>query len=226
MSPALIFDLDGTLVDTAPDLVESLNHALASAGVEPAERDAIGFHVGMGGRAMIERAYALRSRQLSPEELERLAAVFLAHYADRIPGGSQPYPGVVEAIEAHRADGFIVGICTNKPEALALRLIEALGLSQHFSAICGADTFPFRKPDPRHLLETLARAGGVANQTLMMGDSRTDINTAKAAGIPVVAVDFGYTDRPVAEYEPTLVISDYRTLTPALSRRLIAAAQG
>ncbi len=225
VQPILVFDLDGTLVDTAPDLVESLNHCLETAGIEPAHRDAIGFHVGMGGRAMIERAYALRSRKLSPDELERLAAIFLAHYSERIPGTSRPYPGVVEAIARHEADGFTFAICTNKPEALAVRLVEGLGLGGHFSAICGADTFPFRKPDPRHLIETIARAGGKGEAAVMVGDSRTDITTAKSAGIPVVAVDFGYTDRPVREFEPSIVISHYDELTPGLTRRLIDAGK-
>ncbi|MBE7183697.1 MAG: phosphoglycolate phosphatase [Methylobacterium mesophilicum] len=224
--PLLVFDLDGTLVDTAPDLVASLNHSLASAGVEPAERDSIGFHVGMGGRAMIERAYNLRSRTLGADELERLAAIFLAHYTDNIPGSSKPYPGVVESIERHRAAGFGFAICTNKPEALALRLVETLGLARHFSAVCGADTFPFRKPDARHLLETIARAGGSPDASVMIGDSKTDIHTAQNAGVPVVAVDFGYTDRHVSEYEPSVVISAYDELTVALSGRLIAASGG
>lgn len=224
--PLLVFDLDGTLVDTAPDLVASLNHSLASAGVEPAERDSIGFHVGMGGRAMIERAYALRARTLSPDKLEKLAAIFLAHYTDNIPGTSRPYPGVIEAIERHKAAGFAFAICTNKPEALAVRLVETLGLAPYFSAICGADTFPFRKPDARHLLETIARAGGSPDAAIMVGDSKTDIHTAQNAGVPVVAVDFGYTDRHVSEYEPSVVISAYDELTLALSNKLLAASRG
>ena len=123
-----------------------------------------------------------------------------------------------------REAGYIFAICTNKPEGMARSLIERLGLSDLFGAICGGDTFDFRKPDPRHLIETIERAGGDPSRALMVGDSRTDIDTAKAAGIPVVAVDFGYTDRHVREFEPSIVISHYDELTVALVERLIAAA--
>jgi phosphoglycolate phosphatase len=224
-APLLVFDLDGTLVDTAPDLIASLNHCLRGAGMDPAERETIGFHVGLGSRAMIERAYALRSRALGAGELDRLSAIFLRHYADAIPGESRPYPGVLDAIARHAQAGFRFAVCTNKPEALAVKLTEALGMARLFAAICGADTFPFRKPDPRHLVETIRRAGGDPAQAVMVGDSRTDIDTAKAAGIPVVAVDFGYTDRHVREFEPSLVISHYDALTVDLTRRLIASAR-
>lgn len=223
-APTLVFDLDGTLVHTAPDLIASLNHCLREAGMDPAEQEAIGFHVGMGSRAMIERAYALRSRALAPDELERLSALFLRHYAAAIPGDSRPYPGVLDAIERHRAAGFRFAICTNKPEALARKLTQGLGMASLFAATCGADTFAFRKPDPRHLLETIRAGGGDPGQAVMVGDSRTDIDTAKAAGIPVVAVDFGYTDRPVREFEPSTVISHYDALTVGLTGRLLRAA--
>lgn len=222
--PLLVFDLDGTLVDTAPDLIASLNHCLRGVGMDPAARETMGFHVGLGSRALIERAYALRSQALAPEELDRLSAIFLDHYAGAIPGDSKPYPGVLDAIARHAEAGFRFAICTNKPEAMALRLTEALGMAPLFAAICGADTFAFRKPDPRHLTETIAQAGGDPARTLMIGDSRTDIDTAKAAGIPVAAVDFGYTDRHVREFEPSAVISHYDALTLDLTRRLIGPA--
>jgi phosphoglycolate phosphatase len=225
-APLLVFDLDGTLVDTAPDLVASLNFCLESVGMDPAEREAMGFHVGLGSRALIEKAYALRSRMLSPGELDRLSALFLDHYADKIPGSSRPYPGVLEALARHRAAGFRFAICTNKPEAMARKLVETLGMAPLFAAVCGADTFPFRKPDPRHLAETIVRAGGRPEKAVMVGDSRTDIDTAKSAGVPVIAVDFGYTDRHVGEFEPSVVISHYDALTTELSLRLIEAAAG
>ncbi len=224
--PIIVFDLDGTLIDTAPDLLASLNHALKDEGLGEADRTAIGAHVGMGGRAMIQRAFTINQRSIDAELLELRHAALLAHYTESIPGLSQPYPGVIEAIERARAAGFVLAICTNKPEGLAVTLIERLGLSDLFGAIAGADTFPFRKPDPRHLTETIARAGGDPQRALMVGDSRTDIDTAKAAGIPVVAVDFGYTDRHVREFEPSAVISHFDELTLDLIGRLLAAAEG
>jgi phosphoglycolate phosphatase len=224
--PIIVFDLDGTLIDTAPDLLASLNHALKDEGLGEADRAAIGGHFGMGGRAMIERVFTINRRSIDAELLELRHAALLAHYTESIPGLSRPYPGVIEAIERTRAAGFVFAICTNKPEGLAVTLIERLGLSDLFGAIAGADTFPFRKPDPRHLTGTIARAGGDPQRALMVGDSRTDIDTAKAAGIPVVAVDFGYTDRHVREFEPSAVISHYDELTLGLIGRVMAAAEG
>lgn len=224
--PIIVFDLDGTLIDTAPDLIASLNHALRDAGIAEMDRFAIGAHVGMGGRSMIERAFAVAQRRIDKELLESHHEVLLAHYTAGIPGMSRPYPGVIDAIERAREAGFIFAVCTNKPEGLAASLIERLALSSLFGAIAGGDTFAFRKPDPRHLTETIARAGGDPDRALMVGDSRTDIDTAKAAGIPVVAVDFGYTDRHVREFEPSAIISHYDELTLELIERLIGATRG
>jgi len=223
-SPIMVFDLDGTLIDTAPDLIASLNHALADQGFTAVDRVLMNSHVGMGGRAMIERVFAINQRRVDADVIERQHQVFIEHYTAGIPGVSRPYPGVLEVIERAREAGFTFAICTNKPEGMAVSLINRLGLAPLFGAICGADTFAFRKPDPRHLLETIARAGGDPERALMIGDSRTDIDTAKAAGIPVVAVDFGYTDRHVSEFEPSVVISHYDELTLELVRRLVGAA--
>jgi phosphoglycolate phosphatase len=220
--PIIVFDLDGTLVDTAADLIASVNHALSDLDFEAVDRALMNSHVGMGGRAMIERVFAINQRRVDPELIERQHQLFIEHYTAGIPGISRPYPGVIEAIERARQVGFAFAICTNKPEAMAVSLINRLGLAPLFGAICGADTFAFRKPDPRHLIETIVRAGGDPERALMIGDSRTDIDTAKAAGIPVVAVDFGYTDRHVREFEPSAVISHYDELTLDLVRRLVA----
>lgn len=225
-APIIVFDLDGTLVDTAPDLLDSLNHALEIGGLTRSDRAALRGFVGHGGRVMIERAFAAQGTPLEQATLDRLMQAFLDHYAQNIPGGSLPYPGVIETIHRFSEAGYLLAICTNKLEGLSQSLIKALGLDRHFAANCGADTFAFRKPDPRHLLETIARAGGDPNRAVMVGDSRTDIDTAKAAGIPVVAVDFGYTDRHVREFSPSRVISHFDELTLELAGRLIAAARG
>ncbi len=221
--PIIVFDLDGTLVDTAPDLLDSLNHTLVAGGLEEVDDSAFRRFVGMGGKIMIERAYAAQKKALAGEEHERMHDVFLDHYTQNIPGRSQPYPGVVAAMDRLASEGYLLAVCTNKYESLAVGLIEALGLSNRFAAISGPETFGIRKPDPRHLTETIAMAGGDAARAIMVGDSRTDIDTAKAAGIPVVAVDFGYTDRHVSEFEPSVVISHYDELTLDLARKLITA---
>ena len=222
--PIIVFDLDGTLIDTAPDLLDSLDHCLGAGGV--AHTDTAGFTqcVGYGARVMIERAYAAQQKALTVDEHDRLFVLFLEHYGANIPGKSLPYPGVPTALDRLENAGFKLAICTNKTEAFSRKLIGALGMTHHFAAICGADTFAFRKPDPRHLLETIAKADGDPDRAVMVGDSRTDIDTAKAAGIPVVAVDFGYTDRHVREFEPSVVISHFDELTLDLTGRLIDTA--
>lgn len=224
--PIIVFDLDGTLVDTAPDLLDSLNHTLDVGGAAPTDIAGFRQFVGHGGRVMIERAYQAQRRALPVEEHDRLFALFLEHYGANIPGQSKPYPGVIEALDRFRTAGYLLAVCTNKTEAFSKRLLVGLGMAGYFAAICGQDTFAQRKPDPRHLTQTIDAAAGNASRAVMVGDSRTDIDTAKAAGIPVVAVDFGYTDRHVREFEPSKVISHFDELTVPLAERLIAAARG
>ncbi len=219
--PIVVFDLDGTLIDTAPDLLASLNHCLELSGLAPAEPGQFRSFVGMGGKVMIERAFAAQRRAFSEGELDRLLDAFLDHYGGNVPGESQPYPGVLDALDRFEEAGYLLAICTNKYEALSKALIKALDLEPRFAAICGQDTFAFRKPDPRHLTETISKAGGDPTRALMVGDSRTDIDTAKAAGIPVVAVDFGYTDRHVREFEPSHIISHFDELTLDLVDNLV-----
>ena len=221
--PTIVFDLDGTLIDTAPDLLDSLNHSLEAGGLARAEAAALKGFIGFGGKVMIEKAFAAQQKALAAQEHDRLYALFVEHYNDAMPGRSLPYPGVIEALDRFEAAGYIMAVCTNKFEAMAVRLLTALGMAHRFATITGQDTFAFRKPDPRHLLETIAKAGGDPANAVMVGDSRTDIDTAKAAGIPVVAVDFGYTDRHVREFEPSVIISHFEELTLDLARRLIPA---
>ncbi|QKV17653.1 HAD family hydrolase [Oricola thermophila] len=219
--PIIVFDLDGTLVDTAPDLLDAMNHALARAGIDTIEDDGFRRHVGKGARVMLERATEAAGRTIAPPELDTMMTDFLDHYQANMPGRSKPYESVVAAIEKFRAADFLVAVCTNKVESSAKRLLRALGIDGLFSAICGQDTFPVRKPDPGHLYGTIDVAGGDRRHALMVGDSETDILTARNAGIPVVAVDFGYTDRPVAEFAPDRVISHYDEMDLDLVRNLL-----
>jgi phosphoglycolate phosphatase len=223
-APIIVFDLDGTLVDTAPDLLDSLNHSIATAGMEPVDGAELRRFVGMGAKAMIERAFAAKRRPLSNAHLAELFNIFIEHYTVNMPGKSLPYPGVIPALQRFADSGYQFAVCTNKLEGMSVRLLSDLGLASWFGAVCGQDSFPYRKPDPRHLTSTIEAAGGDPARAIMVGDSETDIKTAIAAGIPVVAVDFGYTDRPVSEFGPSHVISHYDELTIELADGLLKAA--
>lgn len=213
--PTIVYDLDGTLADTAGDLIAALNAVLAAEGLAPLPVDKAGSLLGAGGRALIQRGFAASGRELSPQRLEVLFDAFLAQYNAHIAEQTVLYPGVEQALDGFARAGWIQAICTNKMEGSARLLIQELGLLGRFAFVCGQDTFGVGKPDPRPLLETIAAAGGLAARAVMVGDSRTDIATARAAGVPVIAVDFGYTDVPVAELAPDRVISHFRELSSA-----------
>jgi phosphoglycolate phosphatase len=216
----IVFDLDGTLVDTAPDLVATLNALFARQGLRPVPYAQARNMIGGGARRMIERGLVEESVELSPGEVDRLLEDFIADYATRIAELSRPFPGLEAALDRLAAVGCNFAICTNKLEWLSVRLIAQLGLTARFAAICGQDTFKVQKPDPEIVWRTLARAGGSRARAVMVGDSGTDIDAARGAGIPVVAVDFGYTEIPVAELAPDRVISHFAEL-PAAVRELV-----
>ncbi|MDQ0453872.1 phosphoglycolate phosphatase [Rhizobium paknamense] len=220
--PVIIFDLDGTLVDTAPDLMASLNHTIAARDLEPVTYDDLTHLVGQGARMMIERAFRLRGQSVSDEEMPDLMNRFIAHYGANMPGDSKPYPGLVQALDRLKAADFTLAVCTNKLEGLARTLLDGLGLTHYFAAITGGDTFTMRKPDAGHILGTLERAGAAGAPALMVGDSVNDILAAKNAGIPSIAVPFGYSDEDIHTLGATLVISHFDELTVPLAERLLA----
>lgn len=223
MTGLVIFDLDGTLIDTAPDLAAALNHCLGEAGHEADALEVVRPHAGHGARAMLAAAYERRGLVLSEPEMIEALDRFLGHYEAHIADRSRPYPNVVAAMDALAAAGFGLAVCTNKREELAKLLLETLGLSARFAAICGADTVRFRKPHPGHVTETIARAGGARQGAVMIGDSAADIEAAFAAGIPSVLVDFGYAPDRAARDRASAEIGDYAELTPVLVQRLLAA---
>ena len=223
--PVIVFDLDGTLVDTAPDLLASLNHCLIAGGLTPADPVALRKFVGSGAKVMIERAYQAQNRLLTDEDMQKLFALFMEHYNGHMPGNSAFYPGVLACLDQLSDAGYILAVCTNKFEISARTLLERMGEAHRFATICGQDTFPYRKPDPRHLTDTIAQANGDRHQAIMVGDSRADIDAAKAAGIPVIAVDFGYTDLHVSHFEPSRIIAHYDELTLEMVRDLLEAAK-
>jgi phosphoglycolate phosphatase len=225
MTPTVIFDLDGTLVDTAPDLVATLNVVLGRAGLRPLPFATARNMVGGGARALIERGVAAEGRLLDAGELDRLYRDFIAHYTAHIADRSRPFPGVEAALTELERGGCRLAVCTNKLEALSIKLLDAFGLSGRFAAICGADTFAVAKPDPMIVHGTVARAGGRLEHAVMVGDSATDIAVARAAGLPVIAVDFGYSETPVAELGPDRVVTSFAALSEAVFA-LLAGQKG
>ena len=211
-APIIAFDLDGTLVDTAPDLIATLNVILARKGLPPVEEATLRILIGGGARRLIERALSDRGITLPKDELDHLHADYLHHYEAHIADHSRLFSGLEAALDTLSARGWRFAVCTNKLERLSVLLLERLGLKRRFTAICGQDTFATQKPDPDVLRQTIARAGGDLQKAVMVGDSVTDIAMARAASVPVVAVDFGYSETPVSRLRPDRIISRYQDL--------------
>lgn len=212
----IVFDLDGTLVDTAPDLVDTLNAVLAPEGVPPVAYADARKIVGAGARVMIKRAFAMHDMICDDANLERLFGSYLEYYAEHLADRSQPFPGVVETMDALATQGFRFAVCTNKLENLAKLLLDRLDLTQRFDFICGQDTFGVPKPDPTPLLRTISASDATRDRAVMIGDSATDVRTARAANVGVVAVDFGYSDVPASELGADRLISRFADLPDAV----------
>ena len=215
-APIIVFDLDGTLVDTAPDLIGSLNVLFAREGLKAIPLAEGHKLVGGGVKRLIERGLALEGQTFTPAHVAALYKDYVAYYAEHIADASRPFPGVEAALDALAARGSRFAVCTNKLAWLSVRLLEMLGLASRFVTICGPDTFGMQKPDPEILRRTIQAAGGTLADAVMVGDSATDIKTAQAAGVPIVAVDFGYTDIPIAALNPDRIISHFDALPAAI----------
>jgi phosphoglycolate phosphatase len=213
--PTIVFDLDGTLVDTAPDLVDTLNVIFTREGLPKIPYEQGRVMIGGGARAMIERGLKAESRACTPQVMDRLFTEFIDHYAAHIADRSRPFPGLQEALDHMAACGCRFAVCTNKLEGLSVRLLDALELTGRFAAICGQDTFGIQKPDPRVLRQTIERAGGRLDAAVMVGDSATDVQAARNAGIPVIAVTFGYTEMPIELTCPDRLIDSFDQLPNA-----------
>jgi phosphoglycolate phosphatase len=211
-TPTIVFDLDGTLVDTAPDLIDTLNVIFEREDMPPVPYDTARNLIGGGARAMIARGIEAEGRVLTPAKVEQMFADFIAYYSEHIADRSRPFPGLVEALDVLTSRGCRLAVCTNKLEGLSRLLLGKLNLADRFVAICGQDTFGIQKPDPEVLRRTIAAAGGTTQRAIMIGDSLTDVRTARAASIPVIAVDFGYSETPIAECAPDRLISDFTQL--------------
>lgn len=221
-SPLIVFDLDGTLVDTAPDLVGALNFVLQREGLPLVPVASARTMIGAGARKLIERGLELEGRIMSVSDIDRLTADFIAYYKDHIADASLPFDGLHAALDKLEAQGFRFAVCTNKLEGLSKLLLAKLEMTGRFVAICGADTFGVAKPDPTILRQTIVQAGGDISRAIMVGDSGPDVGVARRAGVPVIGVTFGYTETPIAELKPDVVIGHMREL-PGAVQGLFAA---
>jgi phosphoglycolate phosphatase len=211
----IAFDLDGTLVDTARDIAAALNHALTGLGRQALPLDQVRGMVGHGGRVLLERGLAATGGMNEAALADGFAA-FIRYYDTHVCAHSRPYAGVAQALDALRDQGIALAVCTNKPERLARGLIDALGWRDRFAAVVGGDTLAAVKPDPAMLHLAVERAGG--GPAAMIGDSIVDVQTARAAGLPCIAVSFGFADRPADRLGADAVIDSFDELLPALAR--------
>ena len=209
----IVFDLDGTLVDTAPDLTNALNDALIRRGHRPIPQETIRQAVGFGARVMIEEAL---HRAGALEDIDAMLADFLVHYEANIAAESRPFPGAVASLDALAASGARLAVCTNKREHLSRKLLAELGLDGYFHGIAGRDTFSVSKPDPGHLTQVIALAGGAPTRAIMVGDSDVDLRTAKDASVPSILVSFGYAPRALDEFAPAAIIDHFDELIPSI----------
>ena len=216
MTRTLLLDLDGTLVNSVPDLAAALNRLMRARGLGALSRSETAAMVGDGVARLVERAFAARGHAPDAGAVAEFSADYGAHAAV----ATAPYPGVSEGLRSLIGEGWHLAVCTNKPEAAARSLLSALGLAQYFVAIGGGDSFPVRKPDPAHLLETLKAAGGKPGHTVMAGDHANDVAAARGAGLPCIFAAWGYGPASMAE-GAVANAHDFDELM-AIARRLLA----
>lgn len=216
----IAFDLDGTLVDTAPDLVGTLNVLLAEESLPPLPLAHAQPFIGRGARWLIERGFGAAGAPLTAERLDGLFHRFIARYRAHIAHESRPFPGCEAALDTLIGEGATLVVCTNKLTDLSITLLDALDLTRRFAAVIGADAAPAIKPDPRHLQVAVEAAGGAFPRVVMVGDAATDAGAARAAGAALVLVSFGYTETPAAELNPDILIDHFDQLPHACAHLL------
>ena len=214
--PALIFDLDGTLADTSPDLLGATNAVLAAQGRTLLDLAHLRHMVGFGARTLIHQAMAAGGAPAKEEDMPALVEIFLAHYRDHVADGTRLFPGVAETLERLKAQGARLGVLTNKPQELTDPLLPLLGLVGFFTAVYGAGRKPYTKPDPRIFQDVVTACGG--GPAVMIGDSITDLSTARAAGVPCILMSYGFTPVPASELGADIVLDDFADLPEAVRR--------
>lgn len=215
-NPTLIFDLDGTLVDTAPDLLGALNHVLSTFGDGRLELGQVRQMVGQGARALVCEGLDYLKLNKSVQEIDALTEIFLSYYIENVAVHSELFPGLEHHLPRYSDKGHRLGVCTNKLEGPSRKLLRELGVHDLFHSIVGRDTTHTQKPDPHPLLHAIDIAGGETSRAIFVGDSITDVNTAKAAGIPCILVSFGYTIVPARDLGSDAVIDHFDELDDAI----------
>ena len=216
----IIFDLDGTLVDTAPDITAALNYTLQTLSLPILPETSVRHMIGKGARKLIERGVSAAGTMIEPEVLDAAFHTFLTYYGDHVADHSQPFPHVREVLDRFAMEGIGMGVATNKPQGLSDAVLEALNLHTYFDAVLGADALENNKPHGDHINQTIARMGREPIRAVMVGDSETDLLAARNAGVPVVLVSFGYTEIPVETLAGDALIDSFLELPEALSRVL------
>ena len=217
----IAFDLDGTLVETAPDLIGTLNRLLAQHELPALPLESARHLIGRGAVALLKRGFEAAGAEWDEGASPALLKAFLADYLEHIADGSTAYPGAIEVLDELAARGAILCVATNKPTDLAVALFRAIGLEDRFASICGPQSVSARKPDAAHIREAVLQAGGDPARAIMVGDSVTDLDAARATGVPCVLTTFGYTDIPAAELGADLLIDHFDAL-PAAIETLVA----
>jgi phosphoglycolate phosphatase len=212
----LVLDLDGTLIDSVPDLRAALNRLFVGRGLAPFGYDEVAAMVGNGAQVLLTRAFAARDTDYDPAAFD----IFLADYTDNAAVDTRVYPGVPETLRRFADDGWRIAVCTNKPEAPARVVLDALGIAPFLAAVGGGDSFPVKKPDPAHLLATLSAAGGSADAAVMVGDHHNDVMAATGAGLPCIFAAWGY--GPLSMADGAARIAQRFTDLPELAEGLVA----
>jgi phosphoglycolate phosphatase len=223
VGPLLVFDLDGTLADTAPDLLATLEAVLPRHGIPVSIDASYRGGIGHGARALIEYALKRQNLAVGKPTLDAIHRDFLVHYEANICVGTRLFPGTIALLDRFAQAGWSFAVCTNKPEGMSRLLLRKIGIADRFAAVGGGDSFPLRKPDPAHLLMTIVAAAGSPETSVMVGDSRTDLDTARGAAVPIVGVTFGYTLEPMASLTPDLLIDSFDELKPKQAAALFSA---
>ncbi len=217
----VLFDLDGTLVDSAPDLIGTLNRLLVEEGLPPVEMEAASTLIGSGARALLVHGFEAAGADVERARSEDLFERFLVDYADHIADGSQPFEGVAETLERLKARGAVLAVATNKRSDLSELLLEQLGLKDHFAAVVGPDRVSARKPSGAHLVEAVAKVGGDPARAIMVGDAAPDAEAARDAGMPCVLTTFGYTPAPVEDLGGDVLIDAFEDVEEAIDGLLV-----